>query len=116
MMNTQDVVKRLSKVLGWEITPIYITGICFVIENAEIVGAVYTMPENPEYTLTVHSCNIIENFDAANPKHLEVFMALLNLMPPITTYIDWDILIKHLEKNGAGEITMRNVELAGCAM
>lgn len=115
-MNTQDVVKKLSKILGWEIMSIYITGICFVVENAEFVGSVATMPAEPEYTLTVHCCNIIESFDANNPKHLDVFMALLDLKPPITTYIDWDILIKHLEKNGIGEITMENVALAGLAM
>ena len=115
-MNTQDVVKKLSKVLGWEITPCYLSGINFVVENAELVGAVYTMPDEPEYTLTVHDCNILECFDADNPKHLKVFMALLDLTPPITTYINWDILIRHLEKNGAGEITMRNVELAGLEM
>ena len=115
-MNTQDVVKKLSKILRWEITPVYITGICFVVENAEFVDSVATMPAEPEYTLTVHNCNIIENFDANNPKDLEVFMALLDLKPPITTYISWDVLIAHLERNGAGEITMENVNLAGLAM
>lgn len=115
-MNTQDVVKKLSKILGWEITPIYITGICFVVENAEFTDAMAIMPDEPEYTLTAHCCNILENFDANNSKHLEVFMALLNLTPPITTYVSWDTLIKHLEKNGVGEITMDNVSLAGLAM
>lgn len=115
-MNTQDIVKKLSKILGWEVAPFYLSGINFVIENAELVGAVYMMPENPEYTLTAHCCNIIENFDADNQKHLEVFLAFLDLKPPITTYITWDTLIAHLEENGIGDITMENVALAGCAM
>lgn len=116
MMNTQDVVKRLSKVLGWEITPIYLSGICWVVENAEFTDSMAMMPAEPDYTLTAYCCNIIENFDANNPKCLEIFMAFLNLMPPITTYVDWDVIINHLEKNGVGEITMENVGLAGCAM
>lgn len=115
-MKTQDAVKKLSEILNWEITPIYITGICFVIENAEFIGSVATMPEKPIYTLTAHHCNIIEQFDVANPKHLEVFLALIDLKPLFTTYISWNTLIKHLEKNGVGEITMDNVALAGCAM
>lgn len=116
-MNTQDIVKKLSKILGWEITPIYITGVCFVVENADIASdSMMTMPDEPEYTLTAHACNIIENFDADNPKHLEVFMALLDLRPPITTYVSWDTLIEHLETGGPVEITMESVALAGCAM
>lgn len=115
-MNTQDVVKKLSKILGWEVTPCYLSGINFVVENAKLVGAVYTMPTEPEYTLTAFCCNIIELFNVNNPKHLEVFLAFLDLKPPITTYVDWDILIKHLEKNGIEEITMDNVVLAGLAM
>lgn len=115
-MTTNDLVKKLSKVLGWEIVPRYITGINFVVENAEFVGAVATMPVEPEYTLVVHNCNIIECFDVGNPKYLEIFLALLDLKPPITTRVTWDTLIKHLEKNGVGEITLENITLAGCAM
>ena len=114
--STKDVVKKLSKILHFEIVPRYITGVCFVVENAKFIGSVATMPAEPEYTLTAHCCNIIEDFDANNPKHLEIFMALLNLKPPITTYVDWGILIKNLEENGIGDITMENVNLAGLAM
>lgn len=115
-MTTNELVKRLSKVLSWEIVPRYITGICWVVENAELIGSVYTAPAEPVYTLTVHCCNIIEEFDIENPKNLEVFMALLDLRPPITAYVDWDVLIRHLEKNPIDPITMKNVTLAGCAM
>lgn len=115
-MTTNHVVKKLSEILGWEITPCYLSGINFVVENAELVGAVYTFPDNPNYTLTALNCNIIEQFDADNPKHLEVFMVLLDLTPPVTTYVTWNTLIAHLEKNSVGEITMDNVALAGLVM
>lgn len=115
-MTTNSIVKKLSKILSWEVTPCYLSGINFVVENAELVGAVYTFPDNPIYTLTAFSCNIIEHFDADNPKHLKVFLAFLDLNPLITFYVTWDILIKHLEENGIGDITMKNVERAGCAM
>lgn len=115
-MTTTDLVRQLSKVLGWEITPIYISGINWVIENAELVGSVYTFPADPIFALVVHNHNILENFDAGNPKDLEIFLALLDLKPPITTLVTWDILVRHLEKNGVGEITMDNVYLAGLEM
>ena len=101
-MDIKEIVTRLSNALGWPVVPTYEGGISF----ARIVN----IASNPHYNLIVHSRIIIEKFDANDPKHLDVFMDLLDLRPPITTYIDWPRLITYLEENQVEQPTLEHVE------